>query len=72
VQITLYILSSAAPAAAALVGTPLDKASLTALAGYIAGLKVPWLVGAVAKSLEKLHRDKLASYIITLYGHGLH
>ncbi len=53
VQITLYVLSTAAM----LVGVPLGGA-----AGIIASLKVPWLADAVAKTLKKTLRNKLASY----------
>ncbi|HAP38973.1 MAG TPA: hypothetical protein DCQ94_04350 [Nitrospira sp.] len=58
VEITLYGMSLAS----VLGGAPLGGAI-----AIIAGLKVPWLVDLIAKTLERMHRDKLAAYAIDLY-----
>lgn len=58
VQITLYVMSLAA----AIGGAPLGGAI-----AVIAGLKVPWLADVIASTLERVHRDRLASYAIDSY-----
>ena len=57
VQITTYFLSC--------VATLESSAGLAGGAvGVIAASRVPWLAGGVASALAKIHRNKLASYII--------
>jgi len=58
VQITLYVMSLAA----VIGGAPLGGAI-----AVIAGLKVPWLADVIASTLERVHRDRLASYAIDSY-----
>ncbi|MBK7674561.1 MAG: hypothetical protein IPJ27_07190 [Candidatus Accumulibacter sp.] len=58
VQITLYVMSLAA----VIGGAPLGGAL-----AVIAGLKVPWLADVIADTLERVHRDRLASYAIDSY-----
>ena len=58
VQITVYLLSTTA------LFSGNTTWSLGGAAGVIAGLKVPWLADLIAKVLEKIHREKLASYAI--------
>ena len=55
VQIVLYLTSGTAMFGGATEGS---------IAGIVAGLNVPWLAEVVANALNRLHRDKLASYVI--------
>ena len=62
VQIVLYVTSGLVAIGGLASGNV--PATVSSISGFIAGVKVPWLANQVAETLKKMHRNKLASYVI--------